>query len=84
MEGWRKLRNEELHNLYDSRNIIRVIKLRSRWAGHVACIVRVRACVRNAYKALVWKFGGKRPFGRHMRKWKYNIKRDLRKQREKM
>jgi hypothetical protein len=34
-EGWRKLRNEELHNLYSSSNIIRVMKLRRiRWAGH--------------------------------------------------
>jgi hypothetical protein len=35
--GWRKLRNEELHNLYFSPNIIRMMKSRRmRWAGHVA------------------------------------------------
>jgi hypothetical protein len=35
--GWRKLHNEELHNLYSSQNIIRMIKSRRmRWAGHVA------------------------------------------------
>jgi len=34
---WRRLRNEELHNLYASLNIIRVIKSRRmRWAAHVA------------------------------------------------
>jgi hypothetical protein len=34
---WRKLHNEELHNLYSSPNIIRVLKLRRmRWAGYVA------------------------------------------------
>jgi hypothetical protein len=36
-EGWRRLHNEELHNLYTSPNIIRVIKWRRmRWARHVA------------------------------------------------
>jgi hypothetical protein len=36
-EGWRKLHNEELHNLYASQCIIRMIKSRRmRWAGHIA------------------------------------------------
>jgi hypothetical protein len=35
--GWRRLHNEELHNLYTSPNIIWVIKPRKvRWEGHVA------------------------------------------------
>jgi hypothetical protein len=34
--GWRKLHNEELHNLYSAPNIIRMIKSRRmNWAGHV-------------------------------------------------
>jgi hypothetical protein len=33
---WRKLHNEELSDLYSSRNIIGVIRSRIRWAGHVA------------------------------------------------
>jgi hypothetical protein len=34
---WRKLHNEELHNLYSSPSMLRVIKSRRmRWAGHVA------------------------------------------------
>jgi hypothetical protein len=35
--GWRKLHDEELHNLHSSLNIIRMIKSRNmKWAGHVA------------------------------------------------
>jgi hypothetical protein len=36
-EGWRKLHNEELHNLYSSLSILRIIKSRRmRWTEHVA------------------------------------------------
>jgi hypothetical protein len=36
MGDWRKLHNEELHNLYSSPNIIRTMKSRRmRWARHV-------------------------------------------------
>jgi hypothetical protein len=35
--GWRKLYNDELHNLYSSPNTIRMVKSRRmRWAEHVA------------------------------------------------
>jgi hypothetical protein len=34
--GWRKLHIEELHNLFGSPSVIRIIKVRRvRWAGHV-------------------------------------------------
>jgi hypothetical protein len=39
MGGWRKLHTEELHNVYASPSIIRMIKSRKmRWSGHVACV----------------------------------------------
>jgi hypothetical protein len=35
--GWRKMHNEELHNLFSSPRIFRMTKSRRmRWAGHVA------------------------------------------------
>jgi hypothetical protein len=72
--GWRKLHNEELHNLYFSLSIIRIIKSRRmRWAGHVARIMEKR----NVYRLLVGKPEGKRPLERPRHRWIYNIKMDL-------
>jgi hypothetical protein len=68
--GWRKLHNEELHNLYSSPSIIRIIKSRRmRWAGYVARMGEKR----NVYRLLVGKSEGKRPLGRPRRKWIDNI-----------
>jgi hypothetical protein len=73
--SWRKLRNNELHGLYSSSNIVRVIKSRSRrWAGHVA---RMREG-RGVYRVLFGRPEGKRPLGRPKRRWEDNIKMDLR------
>jgi hypothetical protein len=55
-EGWRKLLNEELHGLYSSPSIVRVIKATSmRWAGHVARMGEVR----GAYNILVGRPEGR-------------------------
>jgi hypothetical protein len=71
---WRKLHNEELHDLYSSPSIIRIIKTRRmRWAGHVARIGEKR----NGYSLLVGKPEGRRPLGRPRRRWLDNIRMDL-------
>jgi hypothetical protein len=69
--GWRKLHNEELHNLYSSPSIVRIIKSRRmRWAVHVARMGEKR----NVYRLLVGKPEGKRSLGRPRRRWIDNIK----------
>jgi hypothetical protein len=74
-ESWRKLHNDELHSLYSSLNIVRVIKSgRMRWAGLVARMEEGR----GVYRVLVGKPENKRPLERPRRKWEDNIKLDLR------
>jgi hypothetical protein len=72
--GWRKLHNEELHNLYPSPSIIRIIKSRRMmWAGHVARMGKKG----NVYTLLVGKPEGKRPLGRLRHRSIDNINIDL-------
>jgi hypothetical protein len=60
---------EELHNLYSSPSIIRMMKSRRiRWAGHVAFMGK------NAYWILVGKPEWERPLGRPRHRWEDNIK----------
>jgi hypothetical protein len=71
---WRKLHNEELHDLYSSPNIFRVIKSRRmKWAGHVVRMGEDR----GLYRVLVGKPEGKRPLGRPRLRWEDNIRMDL-------
>jgi hypothetical protein len=73
--SWRKLHNDELHSLYSSPNIVRVIKARMmRWAGNVTRMGEGR----GVYMVLVGRLEGKRPLGRPRRRWEDNIKLDLR------
>jgi hypothetical protein len=74
----RKLHNEELHNLYSSPNIIRMIRSRRmRRAGSVARMGEKW----NAHRILVGKPEGKKPLGRLRRRWVYSIKIHLKRDR---
>ena len=67
---WRRLHNEELHSLYRSPNIVRVIKSRRlKWARHVARMEEDR----STFKILKGTPAGKRP----RRRCEDNIRMDL-------
>jgi hypothetical protein len=60
-----KIAYDELHKLYSSPNIVRVIKSRRlRWAGHMTLLGEGR----GVYRVLVEKPDGKRPLGRPTRR----------------
>jgi hypothetical protein len=68
------LHNDELHSLYSSPNIVRVMKSRRmRWAGHVAHMREGR----GIYSILVGRPEGKRPLKRCRCRWEDNIKTDI-------
>jgi hypothetical protein len=71
---WRRLHNEELHDLYSSPNLIQMIKRRRmKLAWHVARM----GDRRGAYSALVGRPEVKKPLGRSRRRWEDNSKMDL-------
>ena len=58
---WRSLHNEELHSLYRSPSIFRVINSRRvRWTGHLARMEEGR----SAFKIVTCAHAGKKPLGR--------------------
>jgi hypothetical protein len=64
-EKWRKLRNEELNDLYSLPNIVRVVTLKiMRWAGHLARMGEER----GVHRMLVGKTEGKRSMERPRRR----------------
>ena len=68
------LHNEQLHSLYRSLNVVRVIKSRIiRWAGHVARMEEGG----STFKLFTGTPTGKRPLGRPRRRWEDNIRMDL-------
>jgi hypothetical protein len=69
---WRKLHNEELHDLYSTPTVVQVIKSRRMcWVEHVA-----RMGI-GLYRVLVGKPEGKRPMERPTRGWEDDINMDL-------
>jgi hypothetical protein len=71
---WRKLHDEELHDLYCSPTIVRVIKLRRvKCVGHVADMGERG----GVYRVMERKPEGNRPLGGPRHRWEDNIKMEL-------
>jgi hypothetical protein len=66
---WRKLHNEELHNLYSSPDIISQVKA-NEVPGHVAHMGEAR----KMYKVLVGRPEGRRPLQSPRRRWEDGIR----------
>ena len=71
---WRRLQNEDLHSLYRSSSIVRVIKFRRLRS---VCRVARTEEVRSALQILTGIPAGKRRLGRPRRSWEDNIRMDL-------
>jgi hypothetical protein len=77
---WRKVHNEELHGLYPSATIVRVVKWRMRWAEHVARMGE-GSCVYWVWWEILrerghWGYpgvGGRIILGRIFRKWDVGV-----------
>jgi hypothetical protein len=70
--GWRKLHNEELHDLYSFSKYNDLVE-----EDEMGRACRTNGGKRNAYMLLVGKPEFKRPLGRPRRRWVDNIKMDL-------
>jgi hypothetical protein len=72
--GWRQLHSEELHNLYSSLNVIRMMKSgRMRWTRHIAHM----GDKRNANRILVGNIEARGPLRRLGHRWENSIKIDF-------
>ena len=73
-DKWRRIRNEELHSLYRSPNIVRATTFRRlRRTGHVTGMEEGR----TTFKILTGTPVGKSPLGRLRRRWEDTIRMDL-------
>ena len=74
VDGKERLRERERECVfYLTTSSVATNSRRIRWAGHVALMGQGR----GLYRILVGKPEGKRPLGRHRRRWEDNIKMDL-------